>query len=295
MLAAPSALRLHVEPALLVARLFPFVDGEIRSALLDQLTGDLAVVTEGEGLVGLRVLLALRDPAPVASALPALCETLVTVLRGVGITPVASPEGGCTGALPAGRAALPFLAASVPLRLAVEGKALVLRVGEAGAKGQHRAGAPTTAAQRAMLGAETIALHARAQKLGPEVGAAEALRSAFPLLDPLSLRAVEHWNVLGDRLDETSMALAIGGDGIRLHVDLRTLAGDPEEALAAYEAALKLRDAGDGPGHRAALHAIEARFPATAVARRAALVREGGPWLGAGALALAALMVLERR
>ena len=119
--------------------------------------------------------------------------------------------------------------------------------------------------------------------------------TAFPLLDPLSLRAIEHWNLLGARLDETSMALGIRGDGIHLRVDLRTLAADPPEALAAYEAALKLRFAGDGPGHREALHALEARFPGSRVARRAALVREGGPWLGAGALLLAALSVLERR
>ncbi len=296
LLAAPTALRWRLDPALIVARLLPVGDAEIRAALLDQLTGEIALMTGGDGVAGFTIALPLRDAAPVVASLPRLCAGLVKELERFGALRGPASEGRCSAAFQPGDRPFPLVTTAVSLRVSVEGKRLVLRVGQGDGLATRDEGDPAGAAARAALvGPESFALHARALQLGPDVGAEGALRGAFPWLDPRSLAIVEEWNRLGAHLEETTFAARVRADGIRLHLDLRTLAADPPEALAAYEAALGRRFAGDAPGYHQALASLEAEFPGTRVARRARLIRRGGPWLGAGAMVLAALAWLERR
>ncbi|MFO0758711.1 MAG: hypothetical protein U0359_19620 [Byssovorax sp.] len=290
--AAPTSLRLRVDPTLIVARLFPSPSGERRAALLAELTGEVSLSTAGEGPIGLALSLGLRDPAPVAPHLGALCAGVFEALGRAGGDVKIDEKDGCAAIVGPPTNNPPWLASPLPVRIALEGTRLVLRAGKPSDRAAEDARDDATGGSG---GPMTAALSARWLSLGPEVAAGDGLQRAMPWLDPYTLAQVDAWNRLGAHLDAASLEARLRPDGLGLRLDLRTFAGDPAEARAAYEAALARRFSGDEAGYEDALAAIAARFPGTGVGRRAARARAGGPWLGVGALLVAGLVWMERR
>ena len=145
------------------------------------------------------------------------------------------------------------------------------------------------AARRALAGAEALVAFTRSPMLGPEVSPAKAFKALVPLVDERTMALIDLWDEIGARIYQAFATARVGPDGVVVSGDVTTFAGDPAEVRAAYEAALQRRTAGDEGGYKAALASIEERFPGTRAARRAAEVRGGAPYLGAGVLLFAAL------
>ncbi len=147
-------------------------------------------------------------------------------------------------------------------------------------------------AHRALTDAEALVAFTRSPTVGPEVAPGKAFKALVSLIDDKTVALVDAWDEVAVRIYQAFLTARVGADGIVVSAELTTFAADPPEARAAYEEALALRTAGDDPAYRAALARIEQAYPGTRAARRAAAVRAGAPYLGAGALLLAGLLRL---
>ncbi len=104
--------------------------------------------------------------------------------------------------------------------------------------------------------------------------------------------AVEAWNYASAHLFLTRVSARVTDDGADFTLGLTSFGGDPAAAREAYDLALGRRFADDEAGYRAGLASIERRFPGTHAAARAAEVRRGAPFFGAGVALMATLRVL---
>jgi hypothetical protein len=296
--AAPTVVRIHLDPA----TAFPptmTIEPRVRAELLEQMTGDLEIATSGSGVAGLSMTALLRDPARAEKLVKDRCAETGGTMRRYALDHVTATEHGCAAVVTPLMLLLPIALKPFPVSATVEGKRLVVLVGDA-----HPPTAPERAtaglvdgdaARVALTGTEALVAFTRSPLVGPEVSAGKAFKDIVPFLDERSTSAIDALDDVGVRIYQAFFTARVAPDGVIATADVTTFASDPPGARAAYEAALGWRAEGDEPRYRAALAEVEQRFPETRVGKRAAEVRTGGPYVGAGALFLAMLGSLGNR
>ncbi len=295
---APTTARVHVDLAAVIPPTAN-IDAQTRTELVDQLTGDAEIATSGTGVAGLSLTAPLKDAARVERWLKARCAETGGTQRRYAIGRITVRDHGCTAAFIPALLLLPVSLTSIDLSATVEGQRLVVLVGDAREPSPRQREWTSLvdgdAARQALGDAEALVAFTRSPTVGPEVAPAKAWKALVPFLDEKTMGMIDAWNEVAARLYQISMAARVEPDGVVASIDLTTFAADAPEARAAYEAALARRTAGDEAGYRGALQAIEARFPGTRAARRAAEVREGAPYVGTGAFLLGALSRLGQK
>ncbi len=295
---APTVARLHVDPA----AIFPpssDLDKEVRTELVEQLAGDAEVIPSGSGFAGATMILPVTDAARVEAFVKKRCarEAAAKERRPLGGFTV--QDHGCAAVFDTRRLFIPLGFPEVPVIATVTGGRLVITMGSPAA--EDAKGPPGAlpveaiegeAAKRALEGAETLLFFAHDLGIGPEVKAGDLFRGAMPVFGERIAKAVEAWDYASAHLSQAFVRASVTDDGADVTLDLTSFAADPAPAREAYAAALTRRFAGDDAGYREALAAIERRFPGTRAAWRAAEVRRGAPYFGAGIGLLATLAAL---
>lgn len=295
---APTVVRAHFDPVAAAAA-SPSMDHKVRTELAEQLTGDLEIVTSGAGLFGASIVAPLRDAARVERYVKERCADAGGSIRRYALDKITVTAHGCSAVLDPKMLLLPVSIQPVSISISVDGPRLVTLFGDAREPTADRrrweALVDGDDVRRVLGDAEALVAFTRSPIFGPEVGPAKAFKDMIPFLDEKALSFLDAWGEVGARIYQAVMAVRVAEDGIVAWADFTTFAGDPAEARAAYQTALVRRTAGDEAGYRAALADIEKRFPESRAGKRAAEVRRGGPYLGAGALFLAMLGSIGRR
>jgi hypothetical protein len=291
---APAVARFHIDPIALSAPPAE-VEPDVRAELLEQLTGDIEVLPNGRGFANAAIMMPVADQARVEAFVKKRCaETAAkkekSLLGGFTVQAHGCAAAFDTAALPIPVVKLP----RVPITVTVADKRLVIAVGDPGEGFAHDDRmVENPAAKRALKDPQTVVFYGRNLGVGPEVGAAELFRAAIPLFGGRVAQATNAWSYVTAHIYEAFGTARVTDEGGDLTVDLTSFAADPAPAQAAYGAALTRRFAGDDPGYRAALASIERTFPGTRAARRAAEVRAGAPYFGAGAAVLGTIGLIQ--
>jgi hypothetical protein len=284
--AASTLVRAHFDPLSLVAP-DSKMDPRVRSEIVDQLAGDLEVTTSGTGVAAASAVAPLRDPERVLRYVKERCADAGGTVRSAALDRITVIERGCAARFDPTLLLLPVKMKPIPLTLTVEGKRLVFLLGDAHEPvPEDRAWDALVEgeeARRALTGNAALVAYTRRPIFGPEVAAGKAWKDLVPFIDERAQSSIDLWTDLGAHIYQAVLTAHVADDGIVFWGDLLTFHGDPRDARAAYEAALVKRAAGDEAGFRAALAEIEQRFPGSRAARRAADVRRGAPYVGAGA------------
>jgi hypothetical protein len=294
---APSVGRIHVDPM----AVFPEtadLEPDVRSELVEQLTGDVEVIPSGSGFAGATLLLPVHDAPRVEAFAKKRCAQEAAKKEHGALGGFTVTAHGCAAVFAASRLTLPVKLPEVPVVATVAEGRLVITIGDAGKATPGAPGAPRggegvdgAAAQRALVDAETLLFFGHNLGIGPEVGAGAFFRAAVPLFGDRVAEAAEAWSYASAHLSQALVHARVTDEEVDFTLDLTSFAADPAEARAAYSAALARRFAGDDAGYRSALAAIVLHFPGTRAARRAAEVQRGAPLLGAGVALLATLSV----
>ena len=289
---APTVVRVHFDPAAVVAA-STTMDPRVRSEVADHLTGDVELATSGGGLFGASLVAPVRDPARVERYVKERCAEAGGSMRSYALDKITVTDHGCSAVLDPSMLLLPVKIQPISIGVSVDAGRLVLLVGDAREPSADRRAWDALVdgqdVRRALRDAEALVAFTRSPIVGPVVGAAKAFKAMIPLLNERTLSFLDAWGEVGARIYQAAFAARVAPDGIVAWADFTTFAADPPDARAAHEAALTKRTAGDEVAYRAAIAEIEKRFPGSRAAKRAASVREGGPYLGAGALFLAML------
>lgn len=295
---APTVVRAHFDPATAAAA-STNMDPKVRTELAEQLTGDLEIATSGVGLFGASLVAPVRDAARVERYVKERCAEAGGSMRRYALDKITVTAHGCSAVLDPRMLLLPVSIDPVSISISVDGQRLVMLFGEAREPSADRRAWEALVdgddVRRVLADAEALVAFTRSPIVGPDVGPAKAFKDMIPFLDEKALSFLDAWGEVGARIYQAVLAVRVTDDGIVAWADFTTFAGDPAGAREAYRAALVKRTAGDEAGYRAALADIEKRFPASRAAKRAAEVREGGPYLGAGALFLAMLGSIGRK
>jgi hypothetical protein len=289
---ALSVARVHVDPT----AIFPpsaDIEPEVRSELLEQLAGDALMIPFGSGFAGATVILPVHDASRVEAFVKKRCaqEAAKQERRVLGSFKVEAH--GCAGVIDTRKLLVPVGFPEVPITAVVSDRRLVVTLGDAGkVPPAEPLDVDAAAAKRALEGAETLLFSAHDLGIGPEVGPGALFRAAIPIFGDRVASAVEAWDYASAHVSEGVLSARVTDEGADLVVDLTSFAPDPAPAHEAYGAALARRFAGDEAGYRAALVSVEHGFPGTRAARRAAEVRRGEPFFGAGVTLMATLRIL---
>jgi hypothetical protein len=283
-LAMPAILaELPLPPSL---SLFGF---DVHRDLIDQLTGDVALVTRGRGALASLVMVGLRDSEPLRKALPLLCRLAAAQLRSYATITV--EQGSClaTPIFEEVGAAYGPLVAAAGLRARIDVQTGMLRIFFGDVDAAPPAGGPPVSPHLAPLLADDVQIAGIARLLDPFAAAPPEIRAPV-------LAAMVHGGLSEDAaqvIDSVRWVLAhiaeigVGGRVGATHQQwslvLTTYAADPQPIYAAYQAAVVRDLDGDVSGYFAALKGLAAR-PDTMAGRHARLVELGapmlGPWLG---------------
>ena len=290
---APSVGRIHVDPASLVPASTE-VEPEVRSELIEQLTGDLEVLPTGSGFANATMVLPVHDAARVEAFVKKRCLAAAALKERRPLSGFTVSAHGCTAVFDATKMLVPVTFPVVPVVVNVADGRLVVTIGEAGKTPRTEGDAVEgESARRALEDAETMLFFGHNLGLGPEVGAGAMVKAAIPLLGGRVASVVEAWDYVSAHVSQGLARARVTDEGADFTIELTSFAGDPAAARAAYQAALGKRFAGDDAGYRAALVALEKSAPGTRAARRALEVRAGGPYLGAGVALLGALSAVS--
>jgi hypothetical protein len=269
------------------------IEPRMRTELVEQLAGDVEMATSGSGVAAASLVAPVRDPARVERFVKERCAEAGGSMRKLGLTKIAVTDHGCSARFDPVLMLLPVAVPPIPLSLVVEGQRLVLLVGDAREPTPDQRAWETLVAgdeaKRALTGAAALVMLTRRPIIGPDVAPAKAFKEMIPFIGERATSLIDMWGDLGAHVYQALLTARIADDGIVFYGDFTTFAPDPPDARAAYEAALLERSRGDEARYRAALADIEQRFPGTRAARRAAEVKRSTPYLGAGALSLAAI------
>ena len=280
--------RIHVDPSQLLKKKKD-LDPEVRSELVDQLTGDVEVLPGGPGFANATILLPVVDAPRVEAFVKKRCaeEGRKKEVRPLGDFKVEAH--GCSAVFDTRRLTIPVKFPTVPVVIAVASGRLVVTIGEAqGAPGPQAAADPRDGdgaegeAVKRLIDSETVLFFGHDLGIGPDVGPGTLFRDAIPLLGGRVAAAVEAWDYASAHISQALVRVKVTDEGVDFTVDLTGFGADPPAAREAYRAALARRFADDAAGYKAALAGIERRFPGTRAARRAAEVRKGAPFFGAG-------------
>lgn len=294
---ATTVVRAHFDPAVLVPR-SATIDPRTRSELLEQLAGDVEVATSGGGVASASLVAPLRDAARVERFVKERCAETGGSERSYGLGGITVTDHGCSMRFDPMLMLLPVAMKAVPISVSVEGSRLVAIAGDAREpRAEDRAWEALVEgeeARRALAGPAALQVMTRRPTFGPDVGASKAFADMVPFFNEKATKFVDIWSDVSAHVYQAVLTARVAEDGVIFDGDFLTFAGDPGEARAAYEEALVKRADGDAEGYRAALADVEARFPGTRAARRAAEVRREAPYFGAGSLFLATLGWLIR-
>jgi hypothetical protein len=289
---APTVVRVHFDPAAVVEA-STTMDPRVKSEVAAHLTGDVEISTSGAGLFGASLVAPVRDPERVERYVKERCAETGGSMRLYALDKITVTEHGCSMLVDPSMLLIPLKIPSFSIVTKVEAGRLVVLVGEAqepsAARRAWEAVVDGQEVRRALRDAEALVAFTRSPIVGPVVGAAKAFKTMIPLLNERTLSFLDAWGEVGARIYQAALTARVAPDGIVAWADFTTFAGDPLDARAAHEAALAKRSAGDEARYLAALVEIEQRFPGSRAAKRAASVREGAPYLGAGALFLGML------
>ncbi len=295
---AASVMRFTMDPKLLRQQAPPsFMLGgtDLVANLLNQLTGELQLVSAGKGLVAGVITLGIEDGAKVTEALKAVCAIGKASIgqKGNPLSKLDIGDAGCKGTLDFTEMAkgVNMTVPLLPFDLKVDGKLLVLGIGDvdparlAGNAADDAASAET----RALLaGPATFVGWSRAFDTdfealpGPFLAQLKKQEAVSVMLDTVS------W--LGASVYEIGSAFTVQADGATFVMRVTTFAGDPPEARAAYMAALDKRHNGDRPGYQSALADVAKKYAGSKIGKRARMESEGTPVLGPGAAVMAGAM-----
>ncbi len=289
---ATTVLRIKVDPRLALAQAppsMPVGDADVRTDLLDQLTGDIQLVTAGKGLVAGALMMKVTDAARVKKLLAAICAEA----KKPGQLPVAgivAKEDSCVGevSLAVLKEAIGIELPPFKFNFSVTGNLFVLAFGEldpATLKGSVVADAGSPEAKEALAGAQTATFWTRG--LSFDVTALPKALADKALAEPDVADGIAMLNFAGSQAYDLSFAAGVTSTGLRATLHVTSMDADPPEARTAYAAALDKKLAGDSAGYLAAMTDIEKKFPGTLAGRRAALERVGTPILGPVGAAIA--------
>lgn len=251
-------LRFAVDPSIITALggvLPPLVVAghDLKAELVEQLTGDVQILTAGTGLFGAMILAKVVDPARVAAAVGAVCGDLA---QEAGVQVRALPTG-CAIAVAPGwqRARLGYELPGFTVTASVQDQLLTIVIGD-GDAAPLTAGAPTLAAP------VTAQLWTRASDIDvPALPPGMVDGRTAGLLDGVS------W--IGGRIDELAATLVVTADRAAITVDVTTFASDPPDAREQYALAIGLRDADQGAASDTALAVLQRDYPGARIAARA--------------------------
>jgi hypothetical protein len=274
--------RAEVPPAL------PVGGVDLRSALVDNLTGEVTAYTRGTGLVGGELLLGLRDPDAAQAAIEALCGLVRNELA----LPLSFEAGRCQGRLPAPDvsgedAALRALVEALPTDVSVGVRRGFLEISDAegrGARGVPDVGPTSAEAKELLVGdwhlaAWGLSLDPLATAPAPVAAALTGIIAQAPE-DVRPMIEIYRW--AAGNLHELGGGVALRADGLHGMAFARTFGADPEPVRRQHRAALGRLLDGDHDGYRAALAKLGAAHGDTLAARQARAVEAGAPSLGFG-------------
>jgi hypothetical protein len=283
---ATTVMRAKIDPKVLLAQAppsLPLGDADVRTDLLDQLTGDVQAVTAGKGILAGALMLKITDAAKVKKVVAAACAEAQKQGTGVPVQNVVAKEDSCTGEI-----SLAMLKDMIGVELApfkfnfsVGNNLLVAAFGDldpASLKGSVADETGSAEAKDALTGAQTAALWTRG--VGFDLTALPKPLVDKALADKEVADAVSLMNWGGAQVYELSAAASLSSTHVKLTVHATSMEADPAEAKAAFDAALEKRLAGDAAGYTAALADIEKKHPGTLAAKRAKLERIGTPVAG---------------
>jgi hypothetical protein len=288
---AASVMRMRIDPKLFLEQApksIPLGGVDLRTDLVDQLTGDLQVVTAGKGLIAGTIVLGIEDAAKVTGALKSVCAVAKAAIgqKDNPVTKLDIGDAGCKGELDFARLEK-NLKLVLPMDLKVEGKLLVITVGDVDPArlAGNAADDAVTAETRAMLAAPATFV-AWSRAFDTDYDALPSMFTAEMKKDPNAGVMMDVGNWMASSVYELGLATVVQADGSSIVLRLTTFAGDPPEARTAYQAALSKRTGGDRAGYQAALADIAKKWPTSRIGKRARLEAEGTPVLGpASALA----------
>ena len=206
-------------------------------------------------------------------------------LRGIHVT-----EHGCAAYFDSKLALLPVALDPIPVTADVRGTKLVVTIGEAqppsAAERTTAVVAPETDAAFALGDQEALVAFTKSPWIGPNIGAGATFRKMFWFVGEEAAARIDRFNDMMAHVAQAYVATRVAEDGVIVTGGFVTFDHDPPEVAAAYDFALAARAAGDVAVYNARLADIEARFPKSLAAQRAAEVRVSGPYVGAGAVSL---------
>jgi hypothetical protein len=282
---ATTVVRAKVDPRLFLMQApasLPVGEADLRTDLIDQLTGDFQIVTAGRGILSGAIILKVKDTARVKKLLGVVCAE---AKKGgpIPVTVAVAKEDACAGEI-----SLAMLKEAVGAELppfkfnfVVEGSLFVLAFGDlepSALKGSVADAAGSPEARDALLGTHTAILWSRG--LGLDVAALPKDLAAKAMAERELADGLAMANWTGAQLYDVSVAVGATPTGVKLTAHATSFEADPADARTAYQAALDKRLAGDRAGYLAALADIEKKHAGTLAARHAALERVGTPVMG---------------
>jgi hypothetical protein len=282
---ATTVLRMRIDPKLMLMNAPPSLpQGEVdmRSDFLDQLTGDMQLVTAGKGLLAGALMMKVSDAARVKKALAVLCAE-VTKGGQIPVSNVVQKEDSCAGEISLAKLKDAIGVELPPFKFSfsVPGQLFLVTLGDldpAALKGSVVTEAASAEAKEALSGPQTVTLWTRG--LGIDLGAlpkpiVDKANADAEVADALALF---EWS--GGQIYELAATASIGQGVAKMNLHVTSMGADLPEARAAFDAALDKKLAGDRAGYTAALAEIESKFPTSLAARRAKLERIGTPVAG---------------
>jgi hypothetical protein len=283
---ATTVLRARIVPAMLLAQAppsMPLGGADVRTDLLDQLTGDIQVVTAGKGLLAGALMFKVMDAARVKKVVAAICEEAKKQGEQIPVSGLVAKEDSCSGEL---SLAMLKEAAGVELppfkfHFSVSGNLFLVALGDldpASLKGSVADEAGSAEAKQALTAPQSFVLWSRGMTV--DLGALPK-----PLADKIAAEkemsdAVALMNWSGSQVYDISLAGAIAPTGVKMTLHATSMLADVPDARAAFQAALDKRLSGDRAGYAAGMAEIEKKHPTSLAARLARLERTGTPLVG---------------
>jgi hypothetical protein len=276
---AQTVMRWKFDPSTMTGQMpanIPAGEVDLRTDLVDQLTGDVELVTAGKGLVGGAFIAKIKDAARVKKAIAAMCAQMKQLPM---MANQKADENGCSGDVDVTKEQpdLPVIRVGI----ALAGSVVVVTIGdvEAGTlKGSVMGDLVSAEAKEILGGAQTMALWSRSLDVNV-AGLPKKLADMLTQNEEVT-QIITASNWFGSQIAEAALGANLTPTTGQMVVRIVTFAGDPPEARAAYLAALDKRAAGDTAGYTAAMGEIETKYGSALVARRAKLERSGRAVLG---------------
>jgi hypothetical protein len=260
---------------------------DLRKDVLDNLTGEIVTYSRGKHFLSENLVLALKDPAPVARALAGACKMAI----GAGVIGKAKAgASSCSGELDLAGAMGhdPELAAivegmpMVPVSVAVNGKNLEVKVGwPTPATGSAGDMASAGIAKEIATGNWHGVYWGMALDplgIGPSV-LTQRLTKLIGQMRGDDRDQLAFWRYLYGHMYDAGLAFSLREDGMYGLLEVTTFAADPPAAYAAHQAALSKLVAFDQDGYRAAITS-NANLKGTLAGKHAVAVKGGAPMLG---------------